>query len=267
MRVINTPRREIDTATLQQLTAYAAELGTGLMQASLDAGIERRLTVRQLECLRAFTNWLKNVIERSSLEDPARLVCDMLGELHYEAWLMDTSNDLKIAQRRMENVLELVSWIQRLANQEEDDTSFNGLVARLILTGILDKGNEENPGDYVSLMSLHAARGLEFPHVFFVGLEEGLLPHHDSLTDNALEEERRLAYVGMTRAKKTLTFSFVERRKRSGEVITCEVSRFLKEIPAEDLCWEDLEREQDSQAMLSRGEINLSSLRNMLNGN
>lgn len=267
MRVINTPRREIDTATLQQLTAYAAELGTGLMQASLDAGIERRLTVRQLECLRAFTNWLKNVIERSSLEDPARLVCDMLGELHYEAWLMDTSNDLKIAQRRMENVLELVSWIQRLANQEEDDTSFNGLVARLILTGILDKGNEENPGDYVSLMSLHAARGLEFPHVFFVGLEEGLLPHHDSLTDNALEEERRLAYVGMTRAKKTLTFSFVERRKRSGEVITCEYSRFLKEIPAEDLCWEDLEREQDSQAMLSRGEINLSSLRNMLNGN
>jgi ATP-dependent DNA helicase Rep len=267
MRVINTPRREIDTATLQQLSAHAAELGAGLMQASLDAGIERRLTERQLESLRLFTTWLKNMIERTALEEPARLVCDMLGDLHYEAWLMDTSNDLKIAQRRMENVLELVSWIQRLTNQEEDDKSFNGLVARLILAGILDKGNEENPGDYVSLMSLHAAKGLEFPHVFIVGLEEGFLPHQESLTDNALEEDRRLVYVGMTRAKKTITFSFVERRKRSGEVINCECSRFLKEIPADDLSWEDLEREHDSQTMLSRGEINLSSLRNMLNGN
>lgn len=267
MRVINTPRRAIDTATLQQLSAHATELGTSLLLASLDAGIERRLTARQVDMLRAFTNWLNTLIGRAVEEEPAKLVCDMLADLRYEAWLMDTCNDLKIAQRRMDNVLELVAWIQRLARQEEDDKSLNGLVARLTLAGILDKGNEENPGDYVALMTLHAAKGLEFPHVFIVGLEEGLLPNHQNQTEKGVEEERRLAYVGMTRARKTLTFSFVERRKRGGEVVTCESSRFLKEIPPDDLCWEDPEREQDSQAMLGRGDVYLASLRNMLNSN
>jgi ATP-dependent DNA helicase Rep len=109
--------------------------------------------------------------------------------------------------------VELVGWIQRLARQEEDLT-LSDLVARLTLSGILDKGDQENPGDLVSLMTVHAAKGLEFPHVFIVGMEEGLLPHHQSQSDTGVEEERRLAYVAMTRARQTLTFSFVDRRKR-----------------------------------------------------
>lgn len=264
LRVINTPRREIGAATLEQLSAHAGELGTSLLQASLDAGIERRLTARQVAILRVFTHWLTDMIGKAAEEEPAKLVCDILADLHYEEWLKDTCNDLKIAQRRMENVLELVAWIQRLARQDEEDKSLSGLVARLTLAGILDRGNEDNPGDLVALMTLHAVKGLEFPHVFIVGMEEGLLPHHQSQSDSGVEEERRLAYVGITRARQTLTFSFVERRKRGGEVIACEPSRFLKELPPDDLRWEEPDREPDPQAMLGRAEVYLSNLRNML---
>ena len=235
----------------------------GRGQAAHDAGIEQRLSARQVAMLRAFTHWLMDMIDKAEDEEPAKLVCDMLADLHYEEWLKDICNDQKIAQRRMENVLELVGSIERLARQEGDKT-LSDMVARLTLSGILDKGGEENPGDFVSLMTLHSAKGLEFPHVFVVGMEEGLLPHHQSQSDEGVEEERRLAYVGMTRARKTLTFSFVERRKRGGEVIACEPSRFLQEMPSDDLRWEEPESEQDPQAMLGRAEVYLGNLRNML---
>jgi len=264
LRVINTPRREIGAATLEQLAAHAAELGASLLQASLDAGIERRLSARQVATLRAFTQWLTDMIGKTAGASPAKLVCDLLADLHYEEWLKDTCNDHKIAQRRMENVLELVASIQRLARQNGEEDSLSDLVARLTLAGILDKGGEENPGDLVSLMTLHAAKGLEFPHVFIVGMEEGLLPHHQSQSDTGVEEERRLAYVGMTRAQQTLTFSLAERRKRGGEVVVCEPSRFLHELPPDDLRWEDARQEPDPQAMLGRAEVYLANLRSML---
>ncbi|MHB1141055.1 MAG: UvrD-helicase domain-containing protein [Sulfuricaulis sp.] len=263
LRVINTPRREIGPATLELLAAHAAEIGTSLLQASMDPGIDTKLTARQETTLRSFTHWLMEMITKSEDEEPAKLVCDMLADLHYEDWLKDTCNDHKIAQRRMENVLELVGWIQRLARQEEDMT-LSDLVARLTLSGILDRGDQENTGDLVSLMTVHAAKGLEFPHVFIVGMEEGLLPHHQSQSDAGVEEERRLAYVAMTRARQTLTFSFVDRRKRGGEVISCEPSRFLREMPADDLKWEEPDREPDPQAMLGRADVYLANLRNML---
>jgi ATP-dependent DNA helicase Rep len=266
LRVVNTPRREIGPATLELLAAHAAEIGTSLLQASMDPGIDTKLTARQETTLRSFTHWLMEMITKSDDEEPGKLVCDMLADLHYEDWLKDTCNDQRMAQRRMENVLELVGWIQRLARQEEDLT-LSDLVARLTLSGILDKGDQENPGDLVSLMTVHAAKGLEFPHVFIVGMEEGLLPHHQSQSDAGVEEERRLAYVAMTRARQTLTFSFVDRRKRGGEVISCEPSRFLGEMPADDLKWEEPDREPDPQAMLGRADVYLANLRNMLGNN
>ena len=263
LRVINTPRREIGTATLDLLTAHATEIGTSLLQASMDPGIDTKLTARQETSLRGFTHWLMEMITKSEDEEPDKLVCDLLADLHYEDWLKDTCNDQKIAQRRMENVLELVGWIRRLARQEEDKT-LSDLVAQLTLSGILEKCDQENPGDLVSLMTVHAAKGLEFPHVFVVGMEEGLLPHHQCQSDTGVEEERRLAYVAMTRARRTLTFSFVDRRKRGGEVVVCEPSRFLKEMPAGDLSWEEPDREPDPQAMLGRADVYLANLRSML---
>ncbi len=103
---------------------------------------------------------------------------------------------------------------------------------------ILERQDEESGGDRVHLMTLHAAKGLEFPHVFLVGMEEELLPHRTSIEEDNIEEERRLAYVGITRARRTLTMTCARHRRRGGEMIACEPSRFLSELPDEDLVWE-----------------------------
>jgi superfamily I DNA/RNA helicase len=139
-----------------------------------------------------------------------------------------------------------------------------GFLEHIALVMDRDSGDED---DKVNIMTLHSAKGLEFGTVFLPGWEEGLFPHQRSLDEKGkagLEEERRLAYVGITRARQTLTFSFVERRKRGGEVIACEPSRFLKELPPDDLRWEEPDREPDPQAILGRAEVYLSNLRNML---
>ena len=128
---------------------------------------------------------------------------------------------------------------------------------------ILD-GGEEDDYDAVNLMTLHASKGLEFPFVYMVGTEEELLPHRNSLSDEAIEEERRLAYVGVTRAQRELTLTYAKYRKRQGERMQCEYSRFLNELPEEDLTW--LGEKADAQTNQKSGREALAGLRAMLNG-
>src|SRR5690554_419602 len=104
---------------------------------------------------------------------------------------------------------------------------------------MLSRQEEEEQGDQVQLMTLHASKGLEFPHVFMVGMEEGLLPHQSSIDEGMVEEERRLAYVGITRAQHSLTFTMARERRQYGEVVRPEPSRFLYELPQDDVEWED----------------------------
>jgi ATP-dependent DNA helicase Rep len=111
------------------------------------------------------------------------------------------------------------------------------VVAKIMLMDILERNEEEQAHDQVSLMTLHAAKGLEFPHVFLIGLEENILPHQNSIDTGNIEEERRLAYVGITRAQRSCTFSYCTHRKRYGEITECEPSRFLTELPEDDLEW------------------------------
>jgi ATP-dependent DNA helicase Rep len=138
------------------------------------------------------------------------------------------------------------------------------MVNHLSLMDVLERQNEERAADQVHLMTLHAAKGLEFPHVFLVGVEEELLPHRSSLEDGDIEEERRLAYVGITRAQRSLTLTYAAKRKRYGELVSCEPSRFLQELPAEDLEWTGGRRELSKAQNQARGSAHLANLKAML---
>ena len=243
-------------------------------------GLAQHLSDRQLASLRRFCVWLSDLADRAREEEPASVLRSLLADIAYDAWLKETCDSLEAAEKRMENVLELTGWLTRLAKQEQQDepSTFAELVARLSLIGMLDNEDDENQSDQVSLMTLHAAKGLEFPHVFIVGMEEGLLPHRSSIdvgaergavptvtnTSSAIEEERRLAYVGITRAKTTLTFTYANQRKRYGEVVQCEPSRFLNELPADDLQWEGKGAGVHPEQKQERGAAHVAHLRNML---
>lgn len=263
LRVVNTPRREIGAATLETLANYAASVGKGLLASSFDDGLSSRLTSRQITNLRSFTVWVSRMVEDAQSAEPAALTHELVKTLRYDDWLRDTCNDTRMAERRMENVKDLTDWIARLAKQDNSAT-LSDLVAKLVLSGMLERTGDDNDSDQVSLMTLHAAKGLEFPHVFMVGMEEGLLPHHQSVASDNVEEERRLAYVGITRAQRSLVFSFSACRRRGGEVVECVPSRFLQEIPASELDWEKATNAADADAKSGRAETVLAELRAML---
>ncbi len=266
LRVVNTPRREIGTTTLEKLGRYAQQRGGSLLSGIGELGLAEHLPERAVSRLRQFAAWLDRIRERAERGDFMSALRDLVREMDYEQWLKDQSKDLKAAERRMANVHELLEWIERLHQQEAQGMSLGEIVSHLSLMDILERQEEENTQDCVSLMTLHAAKGLEFPHVFIIGMEEELLPHHSSLDSGDLSEERRLAYVGITRAQRTLTFTYAAKRRRYGEVITCEPSRFLDELPADDLVWEGGKSQQDPEQRKQRGQAHLANLRGLLGG-
>ena len=155
---------------------------------------------------------------------------------------------------------ELVDWLQRLHEDEMKGENLADMVSHLALMDILERQEEDNTEQLVSLMTLHAAKGLEFPCVFLVGMEEDFLPHRVSIEEDNIEEERRLAYVGITRAQKLLHISYASRRRRGGEVIDCEPSRFLQELPPEDLEWSGREKAESAEKKKQRANAHLANL-------
>ena len=184
-------------------------------------------------------------------------------EIGYEDWLNDQSSDLKIAERRMANVDELLGWLSRLAKDNKGD-NLGEMLAHMALMDILERNQEEDKTDAVRLMTLHAGKGLEFPYGYMVGVEEDCLPPKNSLKEDSLEEERRLAYVGVTRARQELTITHAKHRRRYGEDMECEPSRFLYELPEDELEWEGGGRKLDEETSKARGKAHLASLKDLL---
>ena len=169
-----------------------------------------------------------------------------------------------MADRRWDNVQDLMDWLRRLEEKEIGKGEPGDLVNHLTLMDVLEREDEESGGDKVHLMTLHAAKGLEFPVVFLAGMEEALLPHRSSIEEGSIEDERRLAYVGITRARRRLTLTFCERRRRFGDWVACEPSRFLDELPAEQVEWEDGRSETAATERQERGKSHLAAMRAML---
>lgn len=263
LRIANTPKREIGPGTIEKLATYANMRGISLFDASYEFGLEQVMSARGIKNLRAFTDWMGGLSHRNEHGEVRSLARDLVKEVDYELWLLDTSRDQAAAERKMENVEELLQWIDKLLSKSDSATDLAKVVSQLQLMDILDRQENEQERDCINLMTLHAAKGLEFPYVYVIGMEEELLPHYTSIEEGNVEEERRLAYVGITRAQKELTFSYASKRKRAGEMVGCEPSRFLLELPQDTVSWET-ETNIKPEERQQRGKAHLANLRDIL---
>lgn len=228
LRIINVPKRGIGDASLAKIQAHAAANNVSLFEAVSNAaaidGLSSRF-VSKLDDLAGIIFELMNLANEAPVED---LIDRVLRDTGY---LEELENErTPQAQSRIDNLHELISVAQEFAASEEENNLENFLAHVALVSDIDDTELGE---DAITLMTLHSSKGLEFPVVFLVGMEEGLFPHARTLMDETeIEEERRLCYVGITRAKEKLFLSSTKMRTIYGNTVTYPPSRFLQEIPA-----------------------------------
>jgi len=225
IRAATTPKRGIGGTTLEALGQAAGRRHIGLFAAIFAPGIELELKPAPLAALREFGNFINRMEYRAQKEPAGQVLDDLLKAIGYEAWLFETL-DAKDAEARWANLRDFAGW---LANKgEEEKKNLLELAQTVALISMLDKQDENM--DVVQLATLHAAKGLEFRHVHLVGVEEGNLPHRESIDAGNIEEERRLMYVGITRAQLSLNVSWCARRKQGREIVERAASRFIAEM-------------------------------------
>jgi len=266
LRVVNVPRREIGPSTLEKLGQYAQTRGCSLLRAASGLGLGEHLEARAQARVGRFADWIEALRAGADQHRPEALLERLVEDIHYESWLLDNSPNPRAGAKRMDSVREFIEWIGRVARSgasAEEPLNLEEVVGRISLMDVLERQREDGERDAVQLLTLHTAKGLEFPHVFLVGFEEELLPHRVSLEEDSIEEERRLAYVGLTRAQKTLTLTHAARRSRYGEAIECLPSRFLDELPQEHLEWPD-QKPPDPETQQLSARAHLAGLKEML---
>ena len=233
-RIINVPKRGIGLTTINRIQESAAERGLGfyetLMAPELIPGIGR--SAAKLDSFAALIEYFKGLTGQMSITDLLREVIEKTGYMES----LD-SEDKEDAQARKENIDELINKAaayEEAAEDRDEPATLSAFLEDVALVAFIDSLDEEQ--DYVVLMTLHSAKGLEFPHVYLAGMEDGLFPSYMTITSDDrddLEEERRLCYVGITRAEQELTLTCARRRMVRGETQYNKISRFIKEIPAE----------------------------------
>jgi ATP-dependent DNA helicase Rep len=264
LRIVNTPKREIGPVTLEKLGSYANMRGKSLFSASFELGLEHHLSGRGLDNLRQFTQWLVVISDQAERGNTVEAVRSLVRDIHYEDWLYETSASPKAAEMRMKNVSDLYSWIVADLegdNYDQQEKSLKEVVQRLTLRDMMERSEEEDESDAVQLMTLHASKGLEFPYVYLIGTEEGILPHQTSIDEDNVEEERRLMYVGITRAQRELTFIMCKERRQYGELLKPTQSRFLDELPFDDVEWEQSKKPVSQEERMAKGQSHIANLR------
>ncbi|MDC5029595.1 DNA helicase Rep [Acinetobacter baumannii] len=240
LRIINTPKRAIGPVTLEKLGLFAQENNLSLLGASSDQRLSMVLPKKAETQLHEFADFI-STFTRELLEDdePVPKVRQMMNEAGYIDYIREQSATPAQEKSKLDNIENLFSSIQNLINRAEDvdEKNIESVIRKLVLLDMLEQQQEEEDTDKVNLLTLHAAKGLEFPYVYIMGLEEELLPHKNSIAAETIEEERRLMYVGITRARQGLTLTLAEQRKNGGQMKQMTPSRFLDELPQDELEW------------------------------
>lgn len=262
LRVINTPKRGIGDTSLDALGRYVQTRGISLYAGANHLALSEHIAEKPRAALHTFKSWMDVVKSRIASGSVVEHLRQMVEDSGYEAHIYEQSDSPVKAQKRMDNVWELLEWVGRLL-QKKPEQSLADVVNKLILIDILEQSDEQE-NDTLKLMTLHASKGLEFPFVYLVGMEEELLPHRVSIDDNQIEEERRLAYVGVTRAQKGLCFTLAKQRRRAGEMQDCLPSRFLDELPQDSLEWFGKSGERCEEQSKKLAKSHLDGLKSLL---
>ena len=261
LRVVNTPKREIGAATLAKLGEYAAQRQTALSVAAGEVGFANEIGGKPYQNLQTFIQWLQAMQRDAESEPPLEILNRVITDIEYDDYLFELHKAPAKIEVRQKRIEQLRAWIAKL--QEERFETLDGLMQHLTLLDILDR--QEKDEDAIQLMTLHSAKGLEFPVVYIAGCEEELLPHRNSMdSEDGEREERRLLYVGMTRAKETLLLSYAKARRRGAELQSTEPSRFLDELPADGVQWHDGRTPPDPAVEQKKNEDFFAGLQTML---
>jgi len=234
LRAATTPKRGIGDTTLGKLNDYAKQHECSLFQAAQSMDALAALNAKNREAVQQFVYLMQDYQARAAADNAGEVVQALLQEIGYEAYLTGAEESGKAAEIRWKNVQDLAGWLAKKG--EEGEKNLIELTQTIALMTLLE-GRDDGEVDAVKMSTLHASKGLEYPFVYLVGCEEGLFPHADSVEAGALEEERRLMYVGITRAKQQLTLTHCIKRKRQGTFVFPEPSRFIDEMPQQELAF------------------------------
>ena len=264
LRIINTPKRGIGSASLEKLGLFAQEYSISLLSACSHAGLKNALGAKAANTLQDFSEFVER-FTRDLYEntDPIPLIRQMIEETGYLDYIKGDSKTPQQKKNRLDNIESLYSSINSMINRAEDDDekTIDAVIRKLVLLDMLEQQQEEANTNKVNLMTLHAAKGLEFDYVYIIGVEEDILPHRNSLDDDGIEEERRLMYVGITRAKHELTLMVAKKRRSGKDFRQTTPSRFLDELPGEHIDYP--ERQTKTQSNKNPEQIATDYLKNM----
>ncbi|WP_026471029.1 DNA helicase Rep [Alkanindiges illinoisensis] len=267
LRIINTPKRAIGPATLEKLGLFAQDNHLSLLGASADQRLSMVFAKKAASQLHEFAGFIEDYTRRlHDNDDPVPVVRQMINETGYIDFVREQAATPAAEKNKLDNIETLYSSIQSLITRADDvdERNIESVIRKLVLLDLLEQQQEEDDTDKVNLMTLHAAKGLEFPYVYIMGLEEELLPHRNSIAGDTIEEERRLMYVGITRARQGLTLTLAEQRKAGGQMRQTTPSRFLDELPEEELEWSGKKKQKlsnvDPKAQAAAYLANLKAL-------
>lgn len=267
LRIINVPKRGIGPQTVERIGELSKQLDCSLFEAARSPAVKTLLSANVFNSLDLFVTMMATLARQADHQPDAHdAVRQLLSEIGYEDWLFEQSPSAKAAEMRVKNIYELHRWVSDMltGSDEKEPMTLEQVVSRLCLRDMMSRNEEDEQFEQVQLMTLHASKGLEFPQVFLVGMEEGLLPHQSSLDLGDVDEERRLAYVGITRAQQQLIFTMARERRQFGEVMQPQASRFLHELPQDDLHWEHEKRETSDEEKEEQRSRGLAMLKNAL---
>jgi ATP-dependent DNA helicase Rep len=258
LRVVNVPKREIGATTLEKLGTLAQSRHLSMLETARSDSVLKQLSPRPASALAGFVD-LIDALRRDAARLPAaELVEEVLKRSRYGEYIAVQSPEPTLSERRLGNLRELADWFRAMG---KDGSGAGDLAAQLAL---LSHADRDDPGNALRMMTLHSAKGLEFRFVFIAGCEDGTLPHEGAIDEGRIDEERRLMYVGITRAKELLTLSWSARTRRFGDVHANQPSRFLKELPDADLHWQGRDPEADAEVTRETAQSHLARLAALL---